>query len=72
MTAYMKRGLQLIQHTRYNLECIYMEILLSSIENCLDTYTATEQRVGKKCMYTCKSNLVPMLFSGKNKNKNIK
>ena len=39
-------------------------------ELCLDTYIATEQRVGKK-MYTCKSNLVPMLYSGKkNKNKN--
>ena len=32
-------------------EWIYNEILLSSTENCLDTYIATEQRVEKKCIH---------------------
>ena len=35
------------------------------LELCLDTYIATEQRVGEKKAYTCKSNLVPMLNSRK-------
>ena len=42
------RELGLIRH---NLEQIYKEILLSSIENCLDTHVATEQRVGEKCIH---------------------
>ena len=35
---------------------------------CLDIHAATEQRVGKKnviAMYTCKDNLIPLLYSGK-------
>ena len=33
------------------LEWIYNEFLLCSIDNCLDTYIATEQREEKKCMH---------------------
>jgi len=36
----------------YNLEWIYEEILLSSIEAlCLDTYIVTERRVGETCIH---------------------
>ena len=46
--------------------------LNSSSPICLDTHVATEQRVGKKnviVMYTCKDNLIPLLYSGKRKKK---
>ena len=40
-------------------------------ELCLDTHIATEQRVGGE-MYTCKDNLIPLLYSGKKINKKLK
>ena len=49
----------------YNLEWIYKEILLNSIQNHILILILQQNKGGGKKMYTCKRNLVPMLYSGK-------
>ena len=52
----------------YNLEWIYKEILLSSIENYVLILILQQNKGWGEKMYTCKRNLVPMLYSGKKLN----
>ena len=57
---------------RQNLEQIYKEILLNSIENFVYILMLQQKKMWWKnviVMYTCKDNLIPLLYSGKIKKK---